>query len=220
VWADRGLDWKLVADLAGRSYRLLGPKTTTGGQRPIRYVTFLRAINVAGHATVKMEALRAVFVSAGCKGVESVIQSGNVVFESTDRDATAVSKRIRRRLRDLLGGEPVFVIRTIPELERMASQSPFKDSRASADPKLYVAFLERQPGRTPVFPLISSQEALEAIGMRDRDVFVVSRRKKNGFFGFPNNFVEKELGVTATTRNWSTVTKIIQLFGTSARAGK
>jgi hypothetical protein len=41
-------------------------------------------------------------------------------------------------------------------------------------------------------------------------VFVVSRRKTNGFFGFPNNFVEKELGVSATSRNWSTITKIIE----------
>jgi hypothetical protein len=46
--------------------------------------------------------------------------------------------------------------------------------------------------------------------MRNRDVFIVSRRKKNGFYGFPNNFIEKELGVSATSRNWTTVTKIVE----------
>jgi len=40
---------------------------------------------------------------------------------------------------------------------------------------------------------------------------VVSRRKKNGSFGFPNAFVEKTLGVSATSRNWTTVTKIAAL---------
>ena len=44
--------------------------------------------------------------------------------------------------------------------------------------------------------------------MTDREVFIVSRRKKNGFFGFPNAFIEQELGVSVTSRNWSTVTKI------------
>jgi uncharacterized protein (DUF1697 family) len=56
----------------------------------------------------------------------------------------------------------------------------------------------------------SGREALEAVAMSEREVFVVSRRKKNGFFGFPNILVEKELGVSATCRNWSTVTKIAQ----------
>ena len=48
--------------------------------------------------------------------------------------------------------------------------------------------------------------------MTEREVFVVSHRKKNGFFGIPNNFVEKELGVSATSRNWSTITKIIEFL--------
>ncbi len=38
-------------------------------------------------------------------------------------------------------------------------------------------------------------------------------RKKNGFFGFPNNFIEDALDVPATTRNWSTMTKIVELVG-------
>jgi uncharacterized protein (DUF1697 family) len=44
----------------------------------------------------------------------------------------------------------------------------------------------------------------------------VSRPKKNGFFGFPNNFIEERLGVSATTRNWSTVTKIANLARSQA----
>jgi uncharacterized protein (DUF1697 family) len=30
-------------------------------------------------------------------------------------------------------------------------------------------------------------------------------------YGFPNNFIEKEFGVPATSRNWSTVKKIVEL---------
>jgi hypothetical protein len=46
--------------------------------------------------------------------------------------------------------------------------------------------------------------------MKNLEVFIVSR-KKNGRYGFPNNFIEREFGVAATTRNWSTVVKIVAL---------
>ena len=55
--------------------------------------------------------------------------------------------------------------------------------------------------------------------MSDREVFLVSRRKANGFFGFPNAFIEDQLGVPATSRNWNTVTKIhalLQVLGERA----
>lgn len=42
-----------------------------------------------------------------------------------------------------------------------------------------------------------------------KSYFHLSRRRKNGWFGFPNNFVEKQLGVIATTRNWTIVGKIL-----------
>ncbi len=41
-----------------------------------RYVAFIRAINVAGHASVRMSDLRDAFTAAGCKGVRTYIQSG------------------------------------------------------------------------------------------------------------------------------------------------
>ena len=47
--------------------------------------------------------------------------------------------------------------------------------------------------------------------MTDREIFVVSRPKKNGFYGFPNAVVESELGVSATSRNWNTVIKLVEL---------
>jgi len=53
--------------------------------------------------------------------------------------------------------------------------------------------------------------------MKNLDVFTVSRRKKDGFYGFPNNFIEQELGVVATSRNWSTVTRIAELVREAGR---
>lgn len=50
-----------------------------------------------------------------------------------------------------------------------------------------------------------------AAKLKNLDVFIVSRKKKNGFYDFPNNFIEKEFGVPATTGNWTTVTKKVTI---------
>jgi uncharacterized protein (DUF1697 family) len=176
-----------------------------------QYVAFLRAINVAGHAIVKMDDLRDAFTAAGCAGVRTCIQSGNVIFESSAEDAAAVFQRVRARLRSLLGEEPGVSFRTVHDVEKIVRGSPFKSFEAEPGIKLYVAFLSRKPESSPRLPLLQPKEALEAIAIKNLEVFIVSRRKKSGFYGFPNNFIEKELGVSATTRNWSTVTRIVEL---------
>lgn len=75
--------------------------------------------------------------------------------------------------------------------------------------------------------LSSASSACNGFGGKNRRVFeqagarevrtviqiLVSRRKANGFFGLPNNFIEEQLKVVATTRNSSTVTTIVSIPG-------
>ena len=76
---------------------------------------------------------------------------------------------------------------------------------------LFAVLLADDPKNKPKLPLISDKENLEVIEVKDRVALVVSHRKKNGWFGFPNAIVEKALGVSATTRNWNKVNKIVRL---------
>jgi uncharacterized protein (DUF1697 family) len=177
------------------------------------HIAFLRAINVAGHAIIKMTDLKRAFEDAGCGNVATVIQSGNVMFATPDPQCADLFVKIRLKVRGLTGSEPGIVFRTIRDMKRLVQSAPFADIEAGRAVKFYVAFLSQKPGTKVRFPLVSAAEALEVIGMRDKDVFIVSRPKPNGFFGFPNNFIEKELGVSATTRNWSTVMRIAGLSG-------
>jgi uncharacterized protein (DUF1697 family) len=176
-----------------------------------KYIAFLRAINVAGHASAKMSDLKRLFLSAGCKEVRTVIQSGNVLFEAAARDTPAIIRRIQAKLRELLGGDATVLFRKIREVEGAVRAAPFKKGEAGPDVKLYVAFLSQKPSSKPRLPLLSPEEALEVLEMKGLEVFIVSRKKKNGMYGFPNNFIEKEFGVPATSRNWSTVKKIVEL---------
>ena len=73
-------------------------------------------------------------------------------------------------------------------------------------------FLTRKARKPPALPIASPVERLEAFACRGRDVLLVSARKPNGFYGFPNAFVETEFRVSATARNWTTVTRIAKLL--------
>lgn len=174
------------------------------------HVAFLRAINVAGHAVVKMDDLQKAFASAGGLNVRTYIQSGNVLFDA-DGDPAPVFDRIRRTLRVLLKQEPVILFRTLRKVERLVKRKPFGALVAGPKVKLYVVFLAQKPQHRPSLPLRSSKEALELVAVKNLEAYVVSGRKKNGFYGFPNNFIEHELGVTATSRNLTTLTRLVDV---------
>ena len=173
------------------------------------HVAFLRAINVGGTGIVRMTALQNAFSSAGCGNVRTFIASGNVIFDAHDIDD--VRPRILEKVRGLLAAEPVVVFRTMRELEALVKAAPFGALADDREVKLYVMFMTRKVTPKPKFPLMLPKEALEAIGMKKDDVLSVSRRKPNGWYGFPANWIEKELGVAATARTWSTVTKLVAL---------
>jgi uncharacterized protein (DUF1697 family) len=174
------------------------------------YLAFMRAINVAGHAIVKMTDLKETFTAAGCKNVRTYIQSGNIVFDCPEERANGIFKKTQAQVRNLIGAEPEILFRTLSDMQDIVKAAPFKDLATERLIKLYVVFLSEKPKIKPKLPLAFAKEELEATGMRNLEVFVVSRRKPNGFYGFPNAFIEKEFGVSATSRNWSTVTKIIE----------
>lgn len=173
-----------------------------------KYIALLRKVNVGGNNLIKMDALREVFETAGFKKVRTFQQAGNVVFESNAKNPAAIGGKIEKLLSNSFDTDSRAIIFSLDELAKIAKRNPFEGVE-SGDVMLCVAFLADKPAHKPKVPLKSTTENLELIAVKDRTAFVVARRKKTGWFGFPNNFVEKELGVTATTRQWSTLRKLI-----------
>jgi len=176
----------------------------------IAYVAFLRGINVGGKNLIKMQTLVECFESMGLKSVRSYIACGNVVFESKEAGGEKLQRRIERQLLKTFAHEVAVILKNVSDLESLVRQNPFRRIAPNSDTMLCVAFLATTPGSKPKLPLQSQTEKLEVIAIKDQAAFVVARRKQTGWFGFPNNFVERELGVLATTRQWSTVRKIVE----------
>ncbi len=176
----------------------------------IKYVAFLRGINVGGKKLIKMEDLRRVVESLGLRNVSTFIQSGNVIFEASATDRSALTKKIEKKLLAAFGHDVTVVLQTIDELKDILKRNPFKKIKPGADVMMFVAFLAAEPNKAKL-PLHSVTENLDVLAIRHRAAFILCLRKKNGMFSFPNNFFEKEFGVAATTRNWNTVNRIVAL---------
>lgn len=174
------------------------------------YIALLRGINVGGHKLIKMVELARIFTDAGLKNVRTHIASGNVIFESRSADQASLRKKIEKALRQSLGYEVTVVLRTIDELKSIVTENPFKNYEASKDVMLCMVFLADEPKIQPKLPLISVTDNLEVFKVSQSTACVVSRRKASGWFGFPNNFVEKQFSVAGTTRQWSSVQKILK----------
>lgn len=172
-----------------------------------KHVAFLRGINVGGNKLIQMDALAEVFRSSGFRNVRTYIASGNVLFDTRSSDRKALAKKIERSLAKTFGHDIAVVVFTLNEIATLVKRNPFKQVEGESDVILFVTLLAESVRKK--LSIVSKTENLEVVALRDRAAFIVGRRKRTGWFGFPNNFIEKEFGVAATTRNWSSLKKLV-----------
>ena len=191
--------------------RSRAPSTPRDATDRERYLALLRAVNVGGRI-VKKDALRDAFARAGGRNVRTFLASGNVLFDAEPGRVHAIVSAACARLQPALGAEPLVMLRTAREIAGLLRRGPFAGVDAPRLLKRYIVFLAGTPRRRPRLPVSNDDEGLDLVFVAKRECWVVSRRKPNGWYGFPVAFVERAVGVEGTARNWSTVTKLANLF--------
>jgi len=171
-----------------------------------RYIAFLRAINVGGH-TVKMDTLRQLFESLGFSDVETFIASGNVVFETTTRDARTLEKKIEHQLQEALGYEVATFIRTDAELADIANYKPFRQADLDAAVALNIAFLAEPLDAQSKQKLMALRTDIDDFHVHGREIYWLCLKKQSEST-FSNAVLEKTLGRRSTLRGADTVKKM------------
>lgn len=180
-----------------------------------KYIAFLRGINVGGNKLIKMTDLKAAFVSLGFKDVKTFIQSGNVLFGSKKSEIKSLQKKIEKKLKSLFGFDISVIIRTEEDLKIIIEGNPFKKIKDSDKGVKYITFLAEEYKNKLKLPLLSPKKDVKVIDIIKGNAFSLSYPGKDGRFGFPNAFIEKELGISATTRNPKTLERILEIFTSS-----
>ena len=104
------------------------------------YIALLRGINVGGSNRLPMKDLTQLFERCGCAEVQTYIQSGNVVFRSTDANAGQLANRVTAAIAKARGFAPRLLVLSRTELERAAAGNPFPE--ADGDPqRVHLFFL-------------------------------------------------------------------------------
>ena len=176
------------------------------------HIAFLRGINVGGNNKIKMADLREALEKLGLSKVRTYIQSGNVLFES-DEDEATLRRRIEQQIENVFGLSIHVIIRTSAELKKMIADLPFSDMQiaeaeaSSAGEALYVSMLPQEPNAERIEKLkaVQSDDQFRIVG---RDIYLLFRQSiRNSKLAAQ---VEK-LGVPTTTRNWKTIKAIAAL---------
>ncbi|HKO42842.1 MAG TPA: DUF1697 domain-containing protein [Pyrinomonadaceae bacterium] len=177
----------------------------------MKYVAFLRAINVGGHI-VKMDHLRSLFESLGFANVETFIASGNVIFDSKTRSIAALEKKIEKQLQAGLGYEVKTFIRTLDEIADVIRDESFNTTELEAPGNiLYIGFMSATSEGAAIKKLSSLVDDVNDFRLREREVFWL-RRTKVGVSQYSGGIIEKTLKTPITFRNSTTVKKILAKY--------
>jgi len=172
-----------------------------------RQVVLLRGINVGGHRRVPMADLRALLAGLGYERVRTHLQSGNVV--ESEASPEQLRRAIEHGISDELGVEVEVFVRSRDELADVIARDPLGD--VADDPSRYlVSFLSAEPDPARVREAAAIDVGNERFVVSGREIYAwhpdgvhMSKLAKV--------LSERRLGVTATARNWNTVTKLLAL---------
>jgi uncharacterized protein (DUF1697 family) len=178
------------------------------------FVALLRGINVSGQKLIKMELLRKVLEELDFKNIRTYIQSGNVIFQSNEDDLLALEKQISGLILKHFGFEVPVVVVTLKELEFVAKNNPFAAETMPDDTQPYVAFLSELPAESNMAVLKSIDFGADRLIDLDRYIYLRYEHGA-GTTKLTNAVIENKLKVRATSRNWKTVHKLIEMAGKS-----
>ena len=172
-------------------------------------IAILRGVNVGTHGRISMEALRTLCGSLGWQGVQTYVQSGNVVFRTKERDLHLLTQRFEDAFEKTFGFRAALVLRTTSEMRSVIAANPFAKRKDIEPGKFHVLFLAEESSHEVRKQLEATQVGPEEIKTRAREVFVY----------YPNGagqsklpaVMDRILKKAGTARNWNSVTRLLEM---------
>jgi len=173
-------------------------------------VALLRAVNVGGANRLAMLDVRRVLEQAGLSEVKTLLQSGNVVFESRMR-SKASERLIRTALREQCGVNVDVFVRSASEWGGIVAGNPFV-SESRRDPgRVVVMLLASPPGAAAAGRLLAALPGREKVAIDGSHGYLVYP-DGIGDSRLTSSVIERALQTRGTARNWNTVVKLAALL--------
>ncbi len=170
------------------------------------FISLLRGVNVSGQKKVPMQQLKELYEELGFTRVQTYIQSGNVIFSSDEKNTAKLRERIEKAIKVKFGFDVLVFVRKRGDFEKIVKNNPFTKQESQF---LYVTILSQAPVEIPadLDKFKAPNDKYKIIN----DVIYFYCPAGYGKTKLSNNLFEKKLNVNATTRNWNTINKLLEL---------
>jgi uncharacterized protein (DUF1697 family) len=172
------------------------------------YVALVRGINVGRAKRVAMGDLRAMLEDLGFRDVRTLLNSGNAVFTAPKSAPFALSERIEEAMSRRLRVSAKVTVVSVAELQAIVDGLPL--STNGRDPsRLMVGFLRTPADEKRVDEVLRQKWGPDELAKGPRVVYVWcpdSILESRAF-----EAIGRAAGDGITTRNWSTVTKLLAM---------
>jgi len=180
-------------------------------------IALLRAVNLIGSKSIAMADLRGLVEALGHADVQTVVQSGNVIFSTPSRSPAKLEAALEAAMTQHFGRETHVFVRTASEWQAVVAANPFEREAAEDPSHLLVMPLRAAPTPAGLVALRAAIPAGERVEARERQLYVyypdgIGESKLRA------ELIERKIGTRSTARNWNTVRKIAAIA--SERAGR
>lgn len=175
------------------------------------HLALLRGINVSGHNMIKMEALKTTLENIGFENVQTYIQSGNVFIDTPEENPAKVGFMIKQEIYKVFGHDVPVVMIGKQDLEACFKNNSFLKEKDADLKKIYVAFISTTLKSESINELKISQFKPDVAAIDESRIYI-KYAVGAGKTRLDQKYIEKKLNVTATIRNWNTVTQLLKMY--------
>lgn len=173
-------------------------------------ISMLRGVNVGGHRLIKMDSLRALYESLGLRDPQTYVQSGNVIFWTTERNLARLAQRIGDGIEQSFGFRPGVMLRTAAEMRDVIARNPFARRRGLEPSRLLVNFLAADPSPEARDKILQIKTDPEELHIDGRELYIYFANGM-GRSKLSPAVLERTLQTSGTGRNWNSVTKMLEI---------
>jgi uncharacterized protein (DUF1697 family) len=177
------------------------------------HIALLRGINVGGKNIIKMERLKQVFVDMGFSDVKTYIQSGNIIFRTSESDKLKLTNKIEHQLQKTFSAEIKTLILTAAEIEETVKNAP--ENYGAQSEKFYydVWFLLPPATVNDIVSVVRLREGVDFL-QAGKNVVYTSRLLSQVTKSYFSKILQTPAYKNFTVRNWNTTRKLFELTST------
>lgn len=154
---------------------------------------------MGAHHRIKMQDLKKLLTSMGLENVTTYIQSGNVIFQSSEVKEVLQIK-MEKDIHKAFGFSTPVILRTDQEFKEIISSCPYADGEG-----VHVALLQDEPTEKDINSFLYNQSVKVECYVKGKEVYLLLHE------GIRNSKLAssfQKIETPSTVRNWKTINKL------------